>query len=176
MWSGNDDTRLQKSPPVIEETIAVEERHFRNPEKRFTTNCPYANLRSKPSPEASVVTQIACKIQVDVLGYAPSLSDQQYKWYHIRTKESIEGWIFAGENDTWLQTSIPEGENIGIIATETDPLRIREGPGEQYDIIARVPKGAEVIIEDDSGVWYKIRLLDGSIGYGHSDYIKHIDN
>ena len=67
--------------------------------------------------------------------------------------------------------SIPGFKNTGIANVETN-LLIRQGPGEDKKIIAKLPKngGCEVIGEDDGSGWTKI--TSGKItGYVKSDYL-----
>lgn len=66
-------------------------------------HCPYVNVRKKPSPNATFVTRVNCGMEVEILDDAPSLSNQKYTWYQIQTKQGQEGWMYGGENDTWLK-------------------------------------------------------------------------
>lgn len=92
IWAGNNDNRLQE----------IKEEHFLI-EQREISKCPSVNFRIEPAQCATKIKELTCGTQVEVLGSAPSLTSPQYKWYHIRTKDRKEGWIFAGEDDKWLQ-------------------------------------------------------------------------
>ena len=69
-----------------------------------------------------------------------------------------------------------EPTHTGVVATQTDPLRVREGPGGTYNMLGLVAKGASVTIYGaavdgtDGYKWYKIAYGSG-FGYVNSYYI-----
>lgn len=93
MWAGNNDDRLQK----------IEEEKFLSIEQREISKCPSVNFRTEPAQCSNKIIELSCGVQVQVLGSAPSLTSPQHKWYHIRTEDDKEGWVFAGTNDDWLK-------------------------------------------------------------------------
>lgn len=68
----------------------------------------------------------------------------------------------------WLAEAEPE-EPTGIMSID---LNIRKGPGKNHKVVKRAKQGEQVVILDDSGSWYKIRLEDGTEGYGYHKYIQ----
>lgn len=51
-------------------------------------------------------------------------------------------------------------------------VRIRKGPGTEYDIIKELEYNTEVVVLSTSNsAWYQVRLADGTVGYVSSDYI-----
>jgi len=146
----------------------IQATNFAQSEQRYIQHCPNVYMREQPTAEAPQIELISCGTAIEVLGYAPSLKDPQYKWYHVRNSKKIEGWMYAGEKDTWLKTSPLKA----MVATQTDPLSIRKGKGEQYEVLTRAAKGEELVILDGSDAWLQVRLKNGIVGYADSKYIK----
>lgn len=141
-------------------------------ETGYVNKCPFVNLRRQPDPTSSLIRKVDCGTEVTVLGEAPSHKDARYTWHYIQLQGGQKGWMYAGANKTWLQQSRPSGN--GIVATQTDPLNIRKGPGYNYEKVGLAQKGERLFILEKSGDWYKVRLLDGTVGYAYGKYIKAI--
>lgn len=152
----------------------VKEIQFKRSEKRFLVHCPYVNLRKSPSPDATLIESISCGTQLDIFGQAPSLKDRRYKWYHIRTPQGKDGWLYAGKSDHYLKTSIPTPANakVGIVATQTDPLNIRKERDLKSQSLSKAPKGAKIFVLEHTEEWYKVQLYDGTVGYVLGKYIQ----
>ena len=70
-----------------------------------------------------------------------------------------------------------DGEKVyyrAEVVTQRDPLRVRSGPGTNYDVIGRLPKGevVDVMVECPGG-WAYIDD-DGDQGYVNSSYLKRL--
>lgn len=66
-----------------------------------------------------------------------------------------------------------------IVATQKDPLIVREGAGTGYKEITRIAKGTVVLsIERQSGQngWDKVVLDNGTMGYVYSEYLATTDD
>jgi len=162
----------------------IRETQFSSSEKRIVINCPVTNMREAPSGEAKKIMSIACGTPVEILGYAPSLSNPKYKWYHVRSQEGKVGWMYAGDNDTWLQESddsvVPQmKENrqqsfpIAIVVTKRNSLSLRSGPGTRYKKIGRIKKGRTVkVLDKINEHWYKIQVRNGGVGYAAGEYLR----
>ena len=51
-------------------------------------------------------------------------------------------------------------------------VRIRKGPGTDYDIIKELDNNTEVtVLSTENSAWYQVKLSDGTKGYVSSDYI-----
>ncbi|MBQ9993666.1 MAG: SH3 domain-containing protein, partial [Clostridia bacterium] len=60
-----------------------------------------------------------------------------------------------------------------FVNTRWKRLRLRTGPGFNYDVITLMPKGTQVtVLSTDNAEWYHIRLADGTEGYSWSGYLK----
>ncbi len=165
------DTSATPSPIVTPRPIAIQERRYSRREKRFIHHCPGVNLRANPTGESSLITDLSCGTQVDVLGEAPSLKDPAYKWYHVQIGRNMEGWIYAGENDTWIQRS----SLLGIVETKETRLNIRRGAGREYKVIGKAQKGGKLTILSKEGEWYHVQLQRGTKGYVHGDFIRILE-
>ena len=74
---------------------------------------------------------------------------------------------------TSLAESVSNGTNsVYHVATQSDPLRLRSGPGTSYRIIARLARGQAVIKIGSSGNWYKVKTPSGLTGYASKNYLK----
>ncbi len=49
---------------------------------------------------------------------------------------------------------------------------VKEGPGDDYPVIARVQKGNKIIIVEQSGKWVKVRLENGQEGWIRSEVLE----
>ena len=66
----------------------------------------------------------------------------------------------------------PYCEHLMTVDTQTDPLRLREGPGTDYPVLYRMPKGSQVVWHGvKSGDWLKV-LYRNQWGWAHKDYLK----
>lgn len=95
----------------IKDTQLIKEKRFEEIVKRFVSYDKPVSLRDKPAPDGTsfkVITSLKYGTQVTVLGSIPSLGDCSYDWYHVRTENGHQGWVFAGEKgDLWFQESLP---------------------------------------------------------------------
>ena len=57
----------------------------------------------------------------------------------------------------------------GIVTAST--LNIRSGAGIDHSIITKAYKNDKVEILETSNRWYKVKLSNGKVGWGSSDYI-----
>ena len=65
----------------------------------------------------------------------------------------------------------PYCEHILEVATLTDPLMLREGPGISFPVLYRMPKGTKVYWQGQrSGDWLKVKYRN-TWGWAHKDYL-----
>lgn len=64
----------------------------------------------------------------------------------------------------------PQVERYGIVTTESSPLNLRRKPTTESEIIAQIPRGANVKISGQYGNWYVVNY-NGIEGYANSQYI-----
>lgn len=72
------------------------------------------------------------------------------------------------------QLGTGEEKVIGVayVNIKSGYLNLRVGKGTNYESIAKLLKGEKVEILDNSDIWYKVRLPNGTIGYAHSQYLR----
>lgn len=67
---------------------------------------------------------------------------------------------------------VPSVLGLGFVATQQTGLNIRSGQGLQYRIVSKAAKGEELLLLGKSGLWYHVRLQDGTDGYAHGDFVQ----
>ena len=66
----------------------------------------------------------------------------------------------------------PYCEHLLEVATLTDPLMLREGPGITFPVLYRLPKGTKVYWQGEkSGDWLKVKYRN-TWGWAHKDYLR----
>lgn len=65
----------------------------------------------------------------------------------------------------------PVEKQTGKVVNISSNLRVRKGPGSNYEVVGYMLNGETVTVEEKSGTWYKITSSKGIIGYVSSDYI-----
>lgn len=92
------------------------------------------------------------------------------QWYEIEYPPNSGGigWISAEFVRPDRNTSVlpvgftvpppPPGALFGAVRTEGDPLRVRSGPGTDYDVLARLSNGTRVtlVARSPDGAWYQL--------------------
>ncbi len=70
-------------------------------------------------------------------------------------------------------TTYASGRELpAYVSTQRLELRVRTGPGFDYEVITCIQKGTRLTVLDMSNAeWYKVRLQDGTVGYAYSYYI-----
>lgn len=63
----------------------------------------------------------------------------------------------------------------GEVINVSTALKIRQGAGQEYEVLGWLSLGQKVNIAALEGKWYKINF-NGTIGYVHSDYLKESDS
>ncbi len=65
-----------------------------------------------------------------------------------------------------------EGHIIGVIASKTPTLNIRQGMGQHTKPIGKVKKGAKLLVLNVLGSWYQVKVNEDVSGYVHRDDFK----
>lgn len=122
-------------------------------------------VREQPNTSARILGRLKSQTRVLLL----SRTDDS-KWFSIEYPEASGsiGWIFGevilpqGDVST-LPVGLnapkpPEGAIAALVKTEGDPLRMRAGPGTNYEILARIPDTTRVLVvaKAPDGTWYQI--------------------
>jgi hypothetical protein len=99
--------------------------------------------------------------------------------HHSRTKVSTSTiCFFIIVSYTLFAPDIAMTKDIlrGEVITQHDPLNIRSGPGKHYPVIGNAKPGETLVILDNSGEWYHLRLQNGREGYGFYKYIRFLSD
>lgn len=68
-------------------------------------------------------------------------------------------------------TTTPSTSNTSTTLTVTgNTLRVRTGPGTNYEVVASLSKGEKVTKLGVEGDWYRVQTSDGKTGYISSQY------
>lgn len=142
------------------------------------TASPRLNIRSGEGTNHSVVGKANNGQIVELLEKSSN------GWYKIKLSNGIVGWgsssyiveTTQSSNDSNTNTQEPststpiQGKRGKIKANPR--LNIRSGAGTTYSVIGTANNGDIVeLLEKSSNGWYKIKLQNGTIGWGSSDYI-----
>ena len=106
-------------------------------------------------------------------------------WAKIRTSDGTEGYCMKQYLD--IQTASTgtdpgtgntgDGQTITGATVTADALRLRSGPGTQYDQVATLLKGATLTVLDTSNaVWTKVQTANNLTGYVSNEYIQFLYN
>lgn len=114
---------------------------------------------SKKNPVATTTTTVNVTTTVAAVTTAPTLA-----------VPVISGTLAAnsvGETPTWVETAIDPAKTMYVKVT-SDFLKIRKGPGKDYDQIGSLTNGMAVtVVAKTDNNWYK--LQDGY--YVSADYV-----
>ena len=113
------------------------------------------NIRETPSASAKIVGTLKGGEEVEILEISG-------KWGKIEYKTGKYGWINVG-----YVSIFATGEGT----TTAKTLKVRSGPGEDYDRIASLSKGKKVTILEVDGSWGKIQLNTGEYGWISLKYV-----
>ena len=133
-----------------------------------STNGGGVNMRSGAGKSFRVLVQLPVGTQVTVLQHNTT-------WDYIRYG-TTDGYM----DNSFLTTIPPSGSTTTPpatgyyatvnVSTNTSPVRMRKGPGTNYNVIASVPQGTRVQVLSESGGWCYINY-NGTTGYMMKTYL-----
>ena len=131
--------------------------------EKGTINTSALNIRSGPSTDYK-------RIDKAYKGQTVEILEKSNGWYKVKLPNGTVGWasgqyISSGGNSS---TSI-EGKRGKITASPR--LNIRSGAGTSYSIVGKANYGEAVDLLEKSNGWYKVKLSNGTVGWGSGDYI-----
>ena len=62
----------------------------------------------------------------------------------------------------------------GSVIVEADVLRLRSGPGTDYEIIGRMLQGTVLTVTGNQNEWLKVITPEGQNGWTHGDYVRDV--
>ena len=144
-------------------------------------------VRSGPGADYDIVAYLNDGDTVTVLSV-------EGDWAKIRTADGQEGYTSVeflnieeapapetdtqaeSENPTEGETAAQEAEGTATISTTSGRLRVRSGPGANYDIVAYLYNGDTVTVLSIDGEWAKVRTEDGEEGYVSVSFLNMTDD
>ena len=144
-------------------------------------------VRSGPGADYDIVAYLNDGDTVTVLSV-------EGDWAKIRTADGQEGYTSVeflnieeapapetdtqaeSENPTEGETAAQEAEGTATISTTNGRLRVRSGPGANYDIVAYLYNGDTVTVLSIDGEWAKVRTEDGEEGYVSVSFLNMTDD
>lgn len=126
---------------------------------QIRVNADVLNVRSGPGLTYSVVATVS-------KGEKYTIAQQKGDWIEIKLSSNKKGWVASWYVDV-LSSQSANG-NEGIVTT--DGLRIRKGPGTNYEIVGHLYKNERVKILKKSGTWFEV-LYNGKNGWVSSEFV-----
>ena len=138
------------------------------------------NLRSSASISSSVVTVLSTGVLLTVT------SVESNGWLGVRTGSGRTGYV-SGEYVEYVSGPTdtpdpepepdpdPDGFEVGqtVRVTAEPSLRLRSGPGTNYEAITSLATGVRLTITSiESNGWLGVETASGVAGYVHPDYVE----
>lgn len=141
-----------------------------NAMEQGTVNTSVLNIRNGPSTDYN-------KIDKAYKGNVVQVLEKSNGWYKVKLTNGKIGWasgqyINLKSPEVSVSPTPTQGNKGKIIANPR--LNIRSGPDTSYSIKAKANYGEVVEIIEKANGWYKVKLKDGTTGWGSSDYIINI--
>lgn len=157
-------------PPVVPADSTSKKAAAKKPAAK-----PAAGVVVLPSPEPAVVSQ-SVKDAINVRGqalYNSEVVTRIKKGERVMVLEEITTKKRKDEPDKWYKIALPASSGVWVNSMFLDAdkkvkpnkLNIRSGPGENYSVIGRLEKGAQVNVLDTKGDWSKIEAPAGSYAF-----------
>lgn len=122
------------------------------------------NIRAAMDTRSAILEKVDKGTKLQVL-------EEHDKWYKVQLDNGRVGYAAS----TFIQ---PErllyeksAQQWGIVTTEKADLNIRAEMKADALVLKKVKKHAKVLILENHGEWYKVKLEDGTIGYAASEFI-----
>ena len=176
--------RLAQANQLLEQELADAHEDLRRVERQFAV---YERRLATEQGKADAVASAAeARMRSDRLSRArPSVladSTRAYVNGLIQTSESLirkqsyAGAQFFADRANHVMSSAERRASIEQTATartvSVDVANVREGPGQNYAVVARVPIGATVLCWGEANEWYHVRTPEGSEGWIHVSLVR----
>jgi SH3-like domain-containing protein len=111
------------------------------------------NLRSGPGTNHEILWEVFTGFPLQVIG-------RQGDWLHTVDFEGDKGWVHS--------PLVNSGKTV-IVKVKLGNMR--QGPGTNYETVARVKYGVVFQPDTRQGDWVKVRHRDGTVGWLHNELI-----
>jgi len=102
------------------------------------------------------------------LGYHDNMEDAL--WIQNNLQEIARSLTIAVCDYFGLPFQLPKQERAAIASQSSGNLNLRDGPGVQYPILAKIPAGASLTALNSVGSWYIVDF-NGLIGFASDAYV-----
>ena len=119
------------------------------------------NIRSGPSLEYPIVTKVTKNTTLDI-------TETSNGWHKVKLPNGQIGWASSQYVNSNNVSSSPINKKGQVIAST---LNVRTGASTSNSVLTKINKGTTVDVLESSNGWYKIKLLNGQIGWVSSQYI-----
>ncbi|MGQ9568476.1 MAG: SH3 domain-containing protein [Anaerolineae bacterium] len=137
------------------------------------------NVRADPGTAADLLGRLAPGIEVSIVDGPARRND--LVWWKVDDGAGLVGWVAESDGTArWLEpipvepTPTPVALGPGVrarVQTEGDArLSLREAPGTESTLIARLKAGTEVTVlegpvQEDGYAWWRVQTVDGQAGW-----------
>ncbi len=137
------------------------------------------NVREKPGMDALRLGKLAPGAVVQVL--EGPVSGPQYRWWRVRDRRNLEGWVAEGDAaGPWLTADVGEprpvnrpvvrGDTVMVTTQEGKVLTVRFEAGVDSVVARRLRRGAlltvlEGPVDVDGYRWWQVQDADGRQGW-----------
>ena len=132
--------------------------------EKATVNTNALNIRSGPSTSYQVITKAYKGENVEILQSSDG-------WHKVKLSNGTTGWACGQYISTGQSSNSTTNQGTKATITASPRLNVRSGAGTSYSVISKVNYGESVQIIEKNNGWYKIKLSNGTIGWGSSEYI-----
>lgn len=122
-----------------------------------TTAYDPLNVRSGTSTGSSVIAMLP-------KGSYVTLLSKSGNWWYVEYADGHYGYCHAN-----YITAVDS--STATIATKTDPLNVRRGPGTSYGWISSLPKGKTIVVLSTQNGWSRILYNGTKTGYVSTQYL-----
>ncbi|WP_078379567.1 SH3 domain-containing protein [Sutcliffiella halmapala] len=123
------------------------------------------NVREKPDANSTIISKV-------VRGETYPVVETQGEWLKIQVTSNKAGWVatyLVSENNQ--STPTPQGSNTSSeVQVLTDDLRVRSGPGTNFNVVGFIHSTDQVSYIDQNENWVKIRT-NGIEGWVSNEFV-----
>lgn len=120
--------------------------------ERMAVAADTANIRSGPGPKFDQLWQVEKYHPLLVL--EKKVVEKKEEWCRVKDFEGDEGWVHASLL-----------AKIDTVVVKGDQVKIRKGPGTQFDMAFQVDKGIPFKVLQRKNKWIEVQHADGDKGW-----------
>ena len=154
---------VQKSPHTV--SVVASQGNYENIAVSQVSD--YVNIRENPNTDSTIVGKIYNNCAATIL---ETVEGEGGKWYRIQSG-AVTGYIKAqyfvtGDSAEQLARSIRRE----FVTISADGLRLRAEPNLTSTTLTLLSQGAEYIVVDDEGDFFKVEIDEDLVGYISKNY------